>query len=183
MVSKTISSVIAKLKHSYRRSMRDPTHEEHCAFQIFMAKNNMKGWECFFVPEENFYDDVLKKVNENDVIFDVGAGDLRFDLILSEKVKKIYAIEINPTIMSKALRIIGLDMPTNLITICGDAFLMELPADVTVILSLMIHRQHDFPLAWQNKKLLCGTYSGLIELQPYPNAHPDYSNIEWNKLL
>lgn len=178
-----INKIISNLKRSYRNSLKGPNIKELNNFQIFMEKNNMKGWECFFVPEDFFYDDVLKKVHPDDVIFDVGAGDLRFDLMLSEKVKKVYAIEINPTILSPALRIIGLDMPKNLIPICANAFEMELPSDVTLITSLMIHRSHDFPISWQNKRLLCGTHTGLIELFPYPNAHQDYPNTEWNKLL
>lgn len=178
-----INKIINKLKRSYHINDKEPTLEEHNNFQKFMKKNDMKGWECFFVPEEMFYDNILKKVNKDDVIFDIGAGDLRFDLMLSEKVKKVYAVEINPTILASALKIIGLDLPKNLIPICTNAFEMEIPSDVNLIISLMMHRQHDFPFTWQNKRLLCGTHSGLIELFPYPNAHPDYPNTNWNKLL
>lgn len=160
----TIPKLVSRLKNSYSNSIEEPTPEEHHAFQKFMIKEGMKGWECFFVPEDFFYSAVLKLVKSNDVIFDVGAGDLRFDLILSEKVKKIYAVEINPNILARAMRIIDLDMPKNLIVIRGNAFEFALPPDVTLVLCLMMHNQHEYPNTWKDKRLLVGTHTGLKDV-------------------
>ncbi|RLF42213.1 MAG: hypothetical protein DRN18_02725 [Thermoplasmata archaeon] len=155
-----------KLEEAYKEEMEKADDREtvHKAMK-YQKKHGMKGWECFFVPEDWFYDDVLKLLRVDDVVFDVGAGDLRFGLLMVKKVRKVYAVEINPTILGKALQIIGYDLPTNLIAICGNAFKMELPADVTVVTCLMIHREHDFPESWLRKRIIYTSHDGIHILE------------------
>ena len=152
---------IQRLEKSFSRSLKEPTPEGFKKFREFNDREGMIDWECFFVPEENFYLEALDKVSEDDVIFDVGAGDLRFDLLLSPIVKKVYAVEINPEILGKALKIIGFDIPKNLIAIRGNAFEFDLPRDVTKVICLMIHRKHDFPESWKDRTIMYGTHQGL----------------------
>jgi len=152
---KTKLPVYCRLERAYKE---DINREDDCIVihkaMEYQKTHDMRGWECFFVPEEWFYSDVLKLLKSDDVVFDVGAGDLRFDLLMAEKVRKVYAVEINPTILGKARQIIGYDLPTNLIVLCGNAFKMELPSDVTVVTCLMIHREHDFPESWLKKRVI-----------------------------
>lgn len=152
---KTELPTYCRLERAYRE---DINREDDCIViykaMEYQKKHDMRGWECVFVPEEWFYSDVLKLLKSNDVVFDVGAGDLRFDLLMAEKVKKVYAVEINPITLGKALQIIGYDLPVNMIAICGDAFKTEIPSDVTVVTCLMIHREHDFPESWLKKRVI-----------------------------
>jgi hypothetical protein len=147
-LSEKTKEIISRLDRSFKRQLARYDHSDHRECTAFQKEHGMEGWEIFWLPEEMFYEDCLSKLSPDDVVFDVGAGDLRFDLMMSEHVKKVYAVEINPGLVSSALRIIGWDLPTNLTVICGNAFQMELPGDVTVVTCLMIHRQHEFPESW-----------------------------------
>lgn len=154
MMSFETDEIIRRLERSFTRMLKKYDHSDVSECSSFQVLHGMKGYEIFFVPEVTNYDDYLSKLNPDDVVFDVGAGDLRFDLIMSEKVRKVYAVEINPKILASALRIIGYDMPTNLTVICGNAFDMELPGDVTVVTCLMIHRKHEFPDSWKKCRII-----------------------------
>lgn len=146
--------IISRLERSFSRRAKKNDHSDFKECLSFQALRGLKGMEIWFMPEVTNYDDCLSKLNGYDVVFDVGAGDLRFDLMMAEKVQKVYAVEINPKILSSALRIIGYDMPTNLTVICGDAFDMDLPLDVTVVTCLMIHRKREFPDIWRKVRII-----------------------------
>lgn len=157
------NDVLKRLDRSFTRMLAKASYRDHKECTSFQHEHGMKGWEVFFVPEDMYYDPCLEKLSEDDVVFDVGAGDMRFDLIMAEKVRKVYAVEINPTIIARALRIIGYDMPTNMIAVCGNAFEMELPGDVTAVTCLMIHRQHEFPRRWKRCRIIYATHDGVKE--------------------
>jgi len=181
----TKSNIYYRLEKAYQEeiSKADDRETVHKAMK-YQKKHDMKGWECFFVPEDWFYDNVLKLLNRNDVVFDVGAGDLRFDLLMAKKVRKVYAVEINPTILGKALQIINYDLPTNLIAICGNAFKMELPSDVTVVTCLMIHRVHDFPESWLEKRIIYTSGDGIHILENRRDEVVDrWENDRWIKAV
>ncbi len=155
--------IIARLKRRYSRlCSRKPKDVREC--YEFQKSRGMQGWEIFIVPESMFYKEVLSMISQDDVVFDVGAGDLRFDIMLSEKAKKVYAVEINPEFLGGALKIIGYDMPRNVVVICGNAFEWELPSDVTVVTCLLIHRQHVFPRRWKERcRIIYATHDGVEE--------------------
>lgn len=157
--------IISRLERSFNRQVKMHDCSDFEACTAFQHKHGMKGWEIFFMPEEMNYNDCLSKLSPDDVVFDVGAGDLRFDLMMAEKVKKVYAVEINPGLLSSALRIIGWDMPVNLTVICGNAFEMELPGDVTVVTCLMIHREQDFTGSWKKCRTIYAHKGGVIEVK------------------
>lgn len=160
---------IARLKRRYSRMCsRKPRDVREC--YEFQKSRGMKGWEIFIVPESMFYEEVLSMVSQDDVVFDVGAGDLRFDIMLSEKAKKVYAVEINPILLGESLKLIGYDMPENVVVICGNAFEMELPNDTTVVTCLMIHRQHEFPEHWKCRIIYARRYGGEIIESPSDTA-------------
>lgn len=154
MMTFETDEIISRLDRSYSRRVKKYDHSDVNECSSFQVLHGMKGFEVWFLPEVTNYDDCLSKLNPDDVVFDVGAGDLRFDLIMAEKVRKVYAVEINPKILAGALRIIGYDMPENLTVICGNAFTMELPGDVTAVTCLMIHRKHEFPDSWKKCRMI-----------------------------
>lgn len=153
-MSQETREIISRLERSFTRMVKRYDHSDLKECASFQLLHGMKGFEVWFNPEVDNYDDCLSKLNPDDVVFDVGAGDLRFDLIMAEKVQKVYAVEINPKILAGALRIIGYDIPTNLTVICGDAFDMDLPGDVTVVTCLMVHRKHEFPDSWKKCRII-----------------------------
>lgn len=153
-ISEKTKGIISRLERSFTRRVQRLDYSDHKACTAFQHRHGMKGYEIWFHPETENYADCLEQLSRNDVVFDVGAGDLRFDLIMAEKVRRVYAVEIDPNIIAPALHIIGYDLPRNLIPICADAFEMELPGDVTVVSCLMIHRQHAFPEQWKKNKII-----------------------------
>lgn len=155
--------IVKRLDRSFTRMCERADYRYHKKCTSFQHEHGMKGWEVFFVPEVMYYNPCLDRLSRDDVVFDVGAGDMRFDLIMAEKVRKVYAVEINPTITARALRIIGYDLPLNVVPICGNAFEMEMPSDVTAVTCLMIHREHEFPEHWRKCRIIYATHDGVKE--------------------
>ncbi|WP_456327907.1 hypothetical protein [Archaeoglobus sp.] len=161
-----ISRIVLRLKKAYEKDIgRTPSHEELKKFEEFCEDRNLTDLEAWFCPEDWFYVDVLKLLNPDDVVFDVGAGDLRFAIIASQMVKKVYAVEINPTILGRALTVVGYDLPSNVIPICADAWSLQLPSDVTVITCLMIHRARSFPREWLSKRIIYTRREGIFVVE------------------
>lgn len=99
-----------------------------------------------YVPHEENYQDMLSKLKKDDVLCDMGAGDLRFGLMACEKCRKVYAVELSPMILSAALRIIGYLIPRNLIPVCADWRYFRIPDEVTVVSCLVNIREDDLPI-------------------------------------
>lgn len=127
----------------------------------YYRKRGVFPEELFFVPEDWLYDEVLEQLNKDDVVMDMGAGDLRLSLLMAEKVKKVYAIEINHQVVSYALDVISYDIPPNLDIIVGSMFDYEIPSDVTTIVVLVKNITRPLPRYWgTDYKLLRATPDG-----------------------
>ena len=163
ILSNETEEIIKRLDRSFTQMLTKVDYSDHKKCTAFQHEHGMKGWEIFYVPEEMYYSSCLDILSRDDVVFDVGAGDMRFDLIMAEKVRKVYAIEINPTITARALNIIRYGLPPNLIAVCGNAFEMDLPSDVTVVTCLMIHRMHEFPESWKRCRIIYAMPDGVKE--------------------
>jgi len=162
-----IVRVIRRLEKLYKREVsRAPSREEIESFSGWAKSHGLTDGEVMFVPETWFYGEVLEMLDLSDVVFDVGAGDLRFALLASIRVKKVYAVEINPEVLGKALQVIGYDLPRNVIPICADAREFPLPPDVTVITCLMIHRSWDFPREWRRVRIIYTRKDGVHVSEP-----------------
>ena len=131
----------------------------------FQTRHDMRGGEIFFVPDRRYYSRIFAKVKPGEVVLDAGAGDLRFALALATKVKKVYAVEINPKVLGAALTVIGYDLPSNVIPICADAFEWPVPADVTIVTCIMIHRTHDFPPDWLLRRIVYADFHKGVCIQ------------------
>lgn len=112
-------------------------------FEEFAARHGLSDWEGWFSPyDEETYERVLNAIGGEDVVLDIGAGDLRLALRLAGRAKRVYAVEVNPKVVGPALEAIGWDLPRNLVVICANALDIPFPSEVTVAVLLMRHCQH-----------------------------------------
>ena len=96
-------------------------------------------WEALWSPyDQSTYHAVLEMIQSTDVVIDIGAGDLRLARQMLEHAKKIYAVEINPRVLSSGMNKSVPDSHS-LVTICADARSIEIPPDVSVGILLMRH--------------------------------------------
>jgi len=121
----------------------------------FYQKSNTNFTSAIYVPHDNQYSTVLNLVNKDDIVIDMGSGDFRFSIMLSKKVKKVYALELNPELVSKSLNIIKYHLPSNLTIICADWFNFPIPNDVNTIICLC--NSPKIPIEWFKYKTIIAT--------------------------
>ena len=112
-------------------------------FESFAARHELTDWEGWFSPyDEETYDLVLHNIAQDDVVIEIGAGDLRLALQLAERARRVYAVEVNALLVGAALQAIGFDLPRNLLVICANALDISFHLDITVAVLLIRHCQH-----------------------------------------
>jgi len=85
-------------------------------------------WEAMFAPyDQSTYQAVIDHLRPDDVILDIGAGDLRLDRRMARIVQKVYAVEINPRALDQAMTL-SEPLPASLVPICADARVMDFPS-------------------------------------------------------
>lgn len=95
-------------------------------------------WERRWAPyDEETYRFALEAAHPDDVVIDIGAGDLRLALRMAALVRQVYAVERNPALVFQAAGRQAL--PDNLVIVCSDALTLRLPEDVTLAVLLMRH--------------------------------------------
>ena len=100
------------------------------------------NWEYRWAPYDSpTYQTVLEQLQPNDVVLDIGAGDLRLARQMAAIVRKVYSIEINPEVLNQGLEEIA-PLPGNLIAICADARTMDFPSEIKVGILLMRYCTH-----------------------------------------
>ncbi len=129
------------------RRLEASTEARRCqfreGFEDFAARHGLTDWEGWFSPyDEETYRVVLEHVTGDDVVMDLGAGDLRLALRLAGRVRRVYAVEVNPLVVGPALEVIGMDLPRNLHVICANGLDHPIPPGVTAAVLLMRHCQH-----------------------------------------
>lgn len=142
----------------------------------FYQRNTLTFQSAMFMPHEKQYKQALNLLGPEDVIMDAGAGDFRFAFLASRECKKVYAVEFNPTFVSKALSALAFDLPSNLIVICADWFNFAVPDDVTKIVVLVNNPR--IPVSWQDKVLVMGDKDGvraMVHAPPCAHINPDGS--------
>jgi SAM-dependent methyltransferase len=109
----------------------------------FARLHNLADWEGWFSPyDDETYNAVLDHVAADDVVLEIGAGDLRLALRMAERAQRVYAVEVNPLVVGPALEMIGLRLPRNLHVTCANALDVPVPAGVSAAVLLMRHCQH-----------------------------------------
>ncbi len=113
------------------------------------------NWEYQWAPYDlPTYQAVLEQLQPDDVVLDIGAGDLRLARQMAGIVRKVYSIEINPEVLAQGLEK-DEPLPGNLITICGDAQTMDFPPEITIGVLLMRHCTHFTEYANKIKVIGC----------------------------
>src|SRR5690242_8485428 len=94
-------------------------------------------WESMYAPyDQPTYQSVLEVLKPEDVVLDIGAGDLRFARQAAWLVEKVYAVESNAQVLYQAQASLE-RLPDHLIPVCTDAQALDFPTDITVGVLLM----------------------------------------------
>jgi hypothetical protein len=113
------------------------------------------NWEYQWAPyDPPTYQAVIEKLRSDDIVLDIGAGDLRLARQMAATVRKVYGIEINSDVLKQGLEK-NAPLPSNLIPICADARIMDFPSEVTVGVLLMRHCTHFREYASKLKDVGC----------------------------
>jgi SAM-dependent methyltransferase len=100
--------------------------------------------------DEPTYTAVLAHIAADDVVLDIGAGDLRLTRAIAQRARSVIAIEQNAALLAEATR----DLPANCMVVQGDAREVLFPQGITAAVLLMRHCAH-FGL-YVHKLLACG---------------------------
>ncbi|MCA9937234.1 MAG: methyltransferase domain-containing protein [Anaerolineales bacterium] len=104
---------------------------------------NERDWERMWSPyDEATYEQATAWIAPDDVVLDIGAGDLRLARRLAARARRVYAIEIEPTLLTQGQMSAAGGMPANMRLIAGDARVFPFPVDVTAGVLLMRHCRH-----------------------------------------
>lgn len=99
-------------------------------------------WEAMYAPyDQSTYQAALEFLKPEDVVLDLGAGDLRFSREMARIANKVYAVEINNLVLQQGLASRDL-LPDHLISIHADARVLDFPIGITVGVLLMRHCTH-----------------------------------------
>ncbi len=95
------------------------------------------AWERAWAPyDEQTYAAALALVRPDDVVLDIGAGDLRLARRLAHRCRQVIAVERQAHLLAQgSLQ----PLPDNLRVVCADAWRRPLPAGATVAVLLMRH--------------------------------------------
>jgi SAM-dependent methyltransferase len=97
------------------------------------------AWEAMYAPyDQPTYQAVLNQIESEDVILDIGAGDLRLTRQMARIARKVYAVEINAQVLDQANAARD-PLPATLIPIHANARTLDFPSDVTTGVLLMRH--------------------------------------------
>ncbi|PWH14632.1 MAG: rRNA adenine methyltransferase [Anaerolineae bacterium] len=110
-------------------------------------------WERLYAPyDASTYHAVLQHLQPQDVVLEIGAGELCFAGLAAPIVRQVIAIEINPVLIEHALS--HGPLPANLHVVCADAQEWTFPIGITTGVLLMRHCTH-FKI-YANKLRQCG---------------------------
>jgi hypothetical protein len=97
------------------------------------------AWEWMWAPyDTSTYQFVIDQLKVNDIVLEIGAGDLRLSRQMAARTKWVYALEHNRSLFERSSR----QLPGNLEIIAGDARTLPFPEDVTTAVLLMRHCTH-----------------------------------------
>lgn len=98
-------------------------------------------WEGMWAPyDRHTYDFVLSHILSEDVVLDIGAGDLRLTREIAKLARRVYAYELQESLVKQA--VFNAPLPENLICVVGDALWLPYPPGASVGVLLMRHCTH-----------------------------------------
>ena len=99
---------------------------------------HLDDWEARWAPyDEPTYQTALSYVRPDDIVLDIGAGDLRLARRIAAITRHVFAIEMQPDLLDNQDR-----LPDNLTVFCADARCIPWPTDITLGVLLMRHCTH-----------------------------------------
>ncbi|MFQ3630407.1 rRNA adenine N-6-methyltransferase family protein [Roseiflexus sp.] len=99
-------------------------------------------WEDRWSPyDEETYRFALEVAHPEDIVVDIGAGDLRLAVRMAPRVRRVYAIERNRAVVQRATALHV--YPDNVVVFCADALTWPLPQGITLAVLLMRHCTRD----------------------------------------
>lgn len=105
--------------------------------------NGLDSWEARWAPYgEADYAAVLAAIWQDDVVLDIGAGDLRLARRMAERTRQVIAWEIQPELLAAWSGERGAESDQRLIVVCTDARVEPMPPGTTVAVLLMRHCTH-----------------------------------------
>jgi Ribosomal RNA adenine dimethylase len=97
------------------------------------------SWEAMHASyDQPTYQAVLDQLHPDDVILDIGAGDLRLALQMARVVRMVYAVEIDARVLDQAYASPD-PLPANLFPIHADARTLDFPSGITTGVLMMRH--------------------------------------------
>lgn len=100
--------------------------------------NGLDIWEARWAPyDEPTYRAALSYVRPDDVVLDIGAGDLRLARRMAGLARRVYAIDMQPGLLAGRA-----PLPPNLTVFCADARRVPWPGGITLGILLMRHCTH-----------------------------------------
>ena len=150
----------------------------------FAAGSTTHDWELRWAPYDlPTYQIVLDRMTTDDVVLEIGAGDLRLAKDMANIAHKVYALEINNTVLDRGLASFS-PLPANLTPILADARTFDFPQNITCGVLLMRHCTH-FQLYAEKlrdagcKRLITNARWGMdVEVVDLQSARASYENIE-----
>ncbi len=139
-------------------------------------------WERLWAPyDARTYEAVMALIRPEDVVLDIGAGDLRLARQAAEIAFRVEAIEIQGDQILESSRN---GLPGNLVVHLGDARTLPFPSDITLAILLMRHCTH-YPLYVQKlrqigcQRLITNARWRMgVELVQLDLPRGSYSNVE-----
>ena len=100
------------------------------------AGSSSRCWERMWAPyDASTYQLVLDQIDAEDIVLEIGAGDLRLSRQMAERVKRVYALEQNQALLARSSRAY---LPMSRSS-TGDARTMPFPKEITTAVLLMRH--------------------------------------------
>ncbi len=101
------------------------------------------AWERSWAPyDPPTYRAVLDLIRPEDVVLEIGAGDLRLAKLIARAARRVYAIEMQPALLEQAASPGQAPLPGGLQVICADALAFPFPPGITTAVLLMRHCTH-----------------------------------------
>ena len=117
------------------------------------SDEKLDDWEARWAPyDEPTYQAVLQAIQPDDLVLDIGAGDLRLACRMAAICRGVIAIERQPALLRAQAASPGRIHPDNLTVLVGDARQLEFPQGITAGVLLMRHCTHYQYYACQAEK-------------------------------
>jgi hypothetical protein len=106
------------------------------------VQDKLDVWEASWAKyDEATYRDVLAQICDKDIVFEIGAGDLRLAIRMAGIARIVHAVEIQKPLLEQIIYS-SVALPANLFIHCRDARSMPVPSGTTVGVLLMRHCTH-----------------------------------------